>query len=127
MVPVRQIHGGTISRLAAFPRLLIEITIGPTSGHNFFTGLSMSLADGGVFIATHAAMKLDSLVELHVTLPNETLPIVTLARVCMALPYSSDDIDPGYVCAFVDIDKAALAPIRRFIAYVRAPLFFDVD
>jgi len=127
MQPVRQIQSGTISLLAAFPRLLIDIAIGPSTGHNFWTGLSQSLASGGVFLATHHAMKIDSLVELHVALPGEALPVVTLARVCMAIPYSSDDIEPGYVLSFVDIDKSALAPIRRFVANVRAPLFFDID
>ena len=100
MQPVRQIQGGTISRLAAFPRLLIDIVIGPSTGHNFWTGLSQSLASGGVFLATHHAMKIDSLVELHVVLPGEALPVITLARVRMAIPYSSDDVEPATALAF---------------------------
>lgn len=118
--------GAITTKNSRFPRLVVSVEISAATAHNFWTGLARNLSEGGVFVATHNHMRLGSLVELHMEIDGGEA-ISTIAIVKSMLPYSSDDIAPGLMLQFVDLDAATLSRIRAFVAETRAPLFFDID
>jgi hypothetical protein len=52
------------------PRVVAYLCIDLCSEHNFWTGLTMNISEGGVFVATHVMLDPGSLVGLHLELPN---------------------------------------------------------
>ena len=108
------------------PRTEVYASVDLSSEHNFWSGLSMNMSEGGLFVATHHAVPAGTRLLLHMMLPFESEPIVTLVEVRWTRGYSGqDDVPPGLGLQFVDTDAASLAKIRRFVATVREPLFYD--
>jgi len=96
------------------------------SDHNFWTGLTMNMSEGGVFIATHHEVPVGTKIVLHMSLPFEDEPIVTLGEVRWTRPFSNDtDAHPGIGVQFVGLEGPAFEKIRKFVADVREPLFFE--
>lgn len=108
------------------PRASAHVFIDVASEHNFWTGLTMNLSEGGVFVATHHVVPPGSLVSLHLDLPK-TERIVALGVVCWARPFSGDDdVPPGLGIQFTRIDALeSLAKIRKFVKNVRTPFLFE--
>jgi uncharacterized protein (TIGR02266 family) len=108
------------------PRAGVYVTMDVFSEHNFWTGLTLNVSEGGVFVATHHVVPPGTVVVLNMLLPYERDPIITLAEVRWIRDYSGqDDVPPGLGLRFIDTAGADLAKIRRFIATIREPLFFD--
>lgn len=108
------------------PRATVYAAVDLFSEHNFWSGLTMNMSDGGLFVATYHSMPVGTKLLLHMSLPFEDAPIVTIAEVRWTRGYSGqDDVPPGLGLQFVDTDASALAKIRRFVATVREPLFYD--
>jgi uncharacterized protein (TIGR02266 family) len=91
---------------------------------NFWTGLTMNISEGGVFVATHMLLPMGAMVVLNLTLEGET--IATLGQVRWTRDFCVDsDVPPGIGIQFVNLDKRMLFAIRRFMATVREPLLFE--
>ncbi len=102
------------------------VTIDVFSEHNFWTGLSMNLSMGGVFVATHQIVPVDTLLLLNIMLPFEAAPILAYGTVRWSRVSMSDsDIPPGIGVQFCHIEASSLAAIRRFVSEVREPLFYE--
>jgi uncharacterized protein (TIGR02266 family) len=113
-------HGRTSTRAA------VHVCVDLSSEHNFWSGLTMNMSDGGLFVATHNIVPVGTELVLNMVLPFESEPIVLLSEVRWTRPYSGqDDVPPGIGLRFVKPDASALAKIKRFVATVREPLFFD--
>src|SRR5947207_3310131 len=96
------------------------------SDHNFWTGLTMNMSEGGVFIATHHEVPVGTTIVLHMSLPFEDEPIVTLGEVRWARAFSNEsDTPPGVGVQFVGLDGNAAEKVKKFVATGRAPLFFE--
>jgi uncharacterized protein (TIGR02266 family) len=96
------------------------------SEHNFWSGLTMNMSEGGLFVATHNFVPVGAVLVLHITLGQEKEPLVLLAEVRWTRAYSGqEDVPPGLGLQFIDTDQAALAMIRKFVATIREPLFFE--
>lgn len=107
------------------PRAIAYLCIDLCSEHNFWTGLTMNISEGGVFVATHVMLEPGSLVGLHLELPNETR-IMTLGEVRWSRAYTGDDdVPPGLGIKFVGLDLSGLGAIRKFITTIREPLLFE--
>ncbi|MFO0735315.1 MAG: PilZ domain-containing protein [Labilithrix sp.] len=107
------------------PRAIAYLCIDLCSEHNFWTGLTMNISEGGVFVATHVMLPAGSLVGLHLELPSHKR-IMTLGEVRWSRTYSGDDdVPPGLGIKFVGLDLASLAAIRKFITTIREPLLFE--
>lgn len=107
------------------PRAIAYLCIDLCSEHNFWTGLTMNISEGGVFVATHVMLAPGSLVGLHLELPNHTR-IMTLGEVRWSRSYTGDDdVPPGLGIKFVGLDLSGLAAIRKFITTIREPLLFE--
>jgi uncharacterized protein (TIGR02266 family) len=118
-IPHERAHKRRSSRADAF--LCIDLC----SEHNFWTGLTMNLSEGGVFVATHHILPTGSLVALHLELPREKR-IMVLGEVKWSRDYTgNDDVPPGLGIQFVGLDAPAQAAIRRFIKTIREPHLFE--
>jgi uncharacterized protein (TIGR02266 family) len=96
------------------------------SEHNFWTGLTMNLSEGGVFVATHVILPPGSLVGLHLELPNHPRRIMTLGEVKWSRAYTGDDdVPPGLGIQFIGLDNDSLSAIRKFVKTIREPLLFE--
>ncbi len=106
------------------PRAIAYLCIDLCSEHNFWTGLTMNISEGGVFVATHVMLQPGSLVGLHLELPSQR--IMTLGEVRWSRSYTGDDdVPPGLGIKFVGLDLASLGAIHKFIATIREPLLFE--
>ncbi|MBX3216656.1 MAG: PilZ domain-containing protein [Labilithrix sp.] len=108
------------------PRANAYLCIDLCSEHNFWTGLTMNLSEGGVFVATHVSLPVGSLVGLHLELPRHPQRIMTLGEVRWSRAYTGDDdVPPGLGIQFVGLDEPTLRAIRRFVTTIREPLLFE--
>lgn len=106
------------------PRANAYLCIDLCSEHDFWTGLTMNISEGGVFVATHLLLDPGTLVSLHLALPSAR--VLTLGEVRWRREYSGDDdVPPGMGVRFVGLDAAALQALRNFIVTVREPLLFE--
>jgi uncharacterized protein (TIGR02266 family) len=102
------------------------ISVDVFSEHNFYTGLSMNMSEGGVFVATYNVAPVGSIVVIHMSLPFETEPVVMLAEVRWTRPPSDQpECPPGLGLQFVNPEPEALERVKRFVQTVREPLFFE--
>jgi uncharacterized protein (TIGR02266 family) len=109
-----------------FPRASVSLEIGVSSEHNFWSGITMNVSEGGVFIATHHDVPMGTVLSVSLTLPDGGEPVVALGEVRWARPYTGNaDAPPGLGVGFVDISEAALSRVRRFVKAVRDPLYFE--
>jgi uncharacterized protein (TIGR02266 family) len=107
------------------PRAIAYLCIDLCSEHNFWTGLTMNISEGGVFVATHMLLPVGSLVGLHLELPNQTR-IMTLGEVRWSRAFTGDDdVPPGLGIKFVGLDLGALSSIRKFVLTIREPILFE--
>jgi uncharacterized protein (TIGR02266 family) len=107
------------------PRAIAYLCIDLCSEHNFWTGLTMNISEGGVFVATHVLLPVGSLVGLHLELPNQTR-IMTLGEVRWSRAYTGDDdVPPGLGIQFVGLDLGSLSSIRKFVMTIREPILFE--
>ncbi|AKV00971.1 Signal recognition particle receptor protein FtsY [Labilithrix luteola] len=107
-------------------RASVYVNVDITSEHNFWTDMTMNIAEGGVFVATHQEVPLGTVLVVNMMLPRERAAIVAFAEVRWTRAYSGQaDVPPGLGLAFVHVEDDGLTRIRRFLATVREPLFFE--
>lgn len=107
-------------------RASVYVNVDITSEHNFWTDMTMNIAEGGVFVATHQEVPRGTVLVVHMMLPRERVALIALAEVRWTRAYSGQaDVPPGLGLAFVHVEGDGLERIRRFVATVREPLFFE--
>ena len=96
------------------------------SEHNFWSGLTMNMSEGGVFVATHAHVPNGTKLLLNLLLPFEKAPFVVQAEVRWSRAYTGQrDVPPGLGLRFCDANEEVLKKIRKFVATVREPLLYE--
>jgi uncharacterized protein (TIGR02266 family) len=103
-------------------RVFIEIEIGLTSESHIYTGLSLDVSTGGVFVATYEPSPPGTAVSVYFVLPDGY--VVNAEGVVRWTRAATEDASPGMGVAFVNISQDALAHISGFCAS-RPPLYFD--
>ena len=107
-------------------RLDIELAVDIESEHNFFAGFSANIAEGGIFVATHQARDVGSLLNISFTLPGDPAPIAASAVVRWVKQYhEGSDGSPGLGLEFLSIAPHDVERIQAFIERERAPLFWE--
>lgn len=110
------------------PRASVQVAVDIASEHNFWTGITMNISEGGVFVATHRLEPKGASLVVELTLPEDEKPILALAEVRWTRDYTeSSDAPPGLGLKFVSIDSSALERIRAFVERVREPILFEPD
>lgn len=108
--------------LRQFPE---RVDIRPWTDHNFFTGFTGTLSDGGLFVATYRPLPPGEEVEVVFTLPELDCPCAAVMQVQWVRDYNPDrpEVVPGMGLRFVRMDARVQAAIERFMA-AREPLFY---
>ena len=98
------------------------------SEHNFYTGLTQDLSNGGLFVATHNIRPIGEHVHLHFTLPTSRDPIEAMTEVrwirSAAVPGGGGEAGMGLM--FLQLQPQAKEAVRAFLKK-RESLFYDVD
>lgn len=106
------------------PRFPIEIEVTLRSEHNFFTGFTENISEGGLFIATHQLKPVGFRFQVTFTL-EDAQPIELLCEVRWIRPYHENlDVPAGMGVRFVDIAPETEALITAFLN-AREPIFYE--
>jgi uncharacterized protein (TIGR02266 family) len=103
-------------------RVFIEVEIGLTTESHIYTGLSLDVSTGGVFVATYEAAPPGTAVMLYFVLPDGH--VVNAEGVVRWTRAQSGDSPPGIGVAFTRISEESVRHIASFCAS-RPPLYFD--
>lgn len=109
-------------------RVDVEIGVDFKSEHNFYTGLTQNISEGGLFIASDNMRRVGEHIRIRFTLPDDPLAIEADARVVWTREHSTlfrRDGAHGYGIKFIDLAPAAAESIQAFIKR-REPIFFDL-
>lgn len=104
--------------------LTVEVTL--ESEHNFYTGLTDNISEGGLFVATGAPPPLGSEVGFELVL-GERRFLVT-GRVCWLRDHRTASVDAPEGCGirFTQLEEGAVEAITAFVR-ARDTLFYDED
>ena len=107
------------------PRVEIHVEVTMESDHNFYTGLSSNVSEGGLFVATHAAPPLGTrlLVRFMLDGGGQVQAVAPGWKVPTLLLWAGSDrcVAPAGSAAF-----AAAAPANIVRAQAFAPLFHEI-
>ena len=92
---------------------------------HFYTGLSGSIGEGGIFIATFDQKPINAKIAVSFTLPTgETIITRGLVRWLREYNPANPDVAPGMGVRFFELTAADKAAIERYLEK-RAPIFYD--
>ncbi len=114
--------------LRSHKRLSFEVEVNLTTKHNFFTGHSQNISEGGLFLATDESLPVGTPIDLTIHLP-EQIPIEAPGEVRWLQnnkQFSSPGLSPGVGVAFTGLNKGDQRVLEQFIK-LRAPLRRDGD
>ncbi len=118
-------HVAAASERREADRVVLEVELGLASDSNFYTGLTMDVSTGGVFVATYQLLSMGALVELAFDLPGGHRVKVD-GEVRWLRQSSANDSMPGMGIAFGALQRDDLEAIEAFCR-ARTPLYHDVD
>jgi uncharacterized protein (TIGR02266 family) len=103
----------------------LEVTLsGP---HTFFSGFTMDISKGGLFIATHRVFPIGTEFLLKLAIAGNDLEILTeVVWVRNVNNYDISGEPPGMGLKFIDIDDKALEVISKFVLK-KDPLLYDTE
>lgn len=106
-------------------RLNVELDVTLASEHNFFSGFTQNISEGGLFIATHDYVDVGS--EMDIKLHVAGREIRSRGRVAWLRDYneSAPDTSPGMGVEFIGLTPADAAAIEAFLRK-REPMFYDI-
>ncbi|WP_375742732.1 TIGR02266 family protein [Corallococcus interemptor] len=105
-------------------RVRMHTTIDTRSDSNFFTGFSMDISEGGIFIATVEAVPRGTPVELDFTLPGgRPLTVNGVVRWARDGNDRTPDLMPGVGVQFTTLPPEVAHAISSFVA-TRDPMFY---
>lgn len=113
---------GSDRRAGTDKRVFIEVEIGLSTESQIYTGLSLDVSTGGVFVATYEPAPPGTMVQLYFVLPDGH--VVNAEGVVRWTRVATAEAAPGMGVAFVTISSESLEHIARFCAS-RPPLYFD--
>lgn len=113
---------GTERRTSRDKRVHVEVEIGLTSESHIYTGLSLDVSTGGLFVATYEPASPGTAVSLSFVLPDGH--VVNAEGVVRWTRAATEDAPPGMGVAFAHISRESLERIAAFCAS-RPPLYFD--
>jgi uncharacterized protein (TIGR02266 family) len=104
---------------------VVEVSF--ASEHNFWTGFTRDLSEGGVFLATPREVPVGTIVQFELRLPDTTTPWEVRAEVrwTRAQDAAGPDSPPGIGVRFIDLDAALEARIAAFVGQTRDTMFYD--
>jgi uncharacterized protein (TIGR02266 family) len=107
-------------------RIAVSVEVSMHTEHNFYTGITENISEGGLFIATHDIVPMGTLVDMTISLPEKS-PIEASGEVRWVRELSdlTEDMSPGVGVQFGDLKDQDKATIEEFIRS-RSPLLYEV-
>jgi uncharacterized protein (TIGR02266 family) len=109
-------------------RVPLELEVTLESEHNFYSGITDDISEGGIFVATHTPPPRGSTVEMTLKLPGVKEPFLVKGIVRWVREYkaSCDGSPPGCGLQWQELSNEALIHIRGFVSH-RETIFYDTD
>jgi uncharacterized protein (TIGR02266 family) len=112
----------TVKREQARVRMQVKIDYG--SENNFYSGFSMDISNGGVFIATVKLVAIGTPMDLFFRLPSgEGIEAQGVVRWVREVDDNRPEMMPGLGVQFVNLTPEAKAAVEGFVSN-RDPMFF---
>lgn len=117
------------SELRGSMRVSLKVEIGVHSETNFYTGFTMNISTGGLFVATHVPAKVGEVIPVSFTLPNSSKTLEAMGEVCWSREYNPlyPDTHPGMGLRFKGLSEEDEKTINDYIANYREPYFHPDD
>jgi uncharacterized protein (TIGR02266 family) len=109
------------------PRISLEVDIGGYSDSNFFTGFSMDISEGGLFVATYDIPPLGTKVNLNFKIPGG--PVLCIDGIVKWIREYNDrnhEMIPGAGISFTKLSKKDAHIINDYMTH-NNPLFYDEE
>lgn len=108
-------------------RVPFEVEINVESDHNFYTGFTQNISEGGLFIATSKLLPLGSKIAFSFRLGanTETVHVYGIVRWHREHTRFTEDAPSGMGVQFVDLQPGVTDHINQFIRRQRDTIFFD--
>ena len=106
------------------PRVEIQVEVTMESDHNFFTGLSSNVSEGGLFVATNAVPPIGTRLVVRFALEGQPEHIDAVGEVCWVRDARSADFPAGFGLRFLKISDEALDRVAHFVA-ARDSIFYE--
>ncbi len=104
----------------------LEVHVNATSEHNFYTGFTQNISEGGLFVATSQIHELGAQLEFTFTLHPDPDPITVRGVVrWMRESHGFTDGPAGMGVMFTEVSELAKARINDFIRRRRESIFYD--
>ena len=105
--------------------LTVEVTL--ESEHNFYTGVSNDISEGGVFVASYMPPPVGSMVELSLMLPgsSEAFTMMGIVRWVRDIKAACEGYPAGCGIEWVDVSEPAMRLIQRFV-HQRETILYEV-
>jgi uncharacterized protein (TIGR02266 family) len=110
------------------PRRDVEVEIGFQSETNFFTGLSMDVSTGGLFVASYDIPPVGTEVNVNFNLPGGPMMSLNgIVRWVREFNPVTPDMVPGFGVSFVNLSPVEEAAINDYLARNSPLLYEDVS
>ena len=109
------------------PRITFEVEVTLESEHNFFTGFTQNISEGGIFVATPNLLPIGTVVEFSFRLDPYPEKITARGDVRWLREGSSSGADApsGIGIQFVDLHPLIAERVNDFINRQRETIFYD--
>ena len=106
--------------------LQFELKVSGDSSHNFYTGLTNNISEGGLFIATEQLIDIGTVIAFQFMLPGmaEAIPLDGIVRWVRASDGFNDDLESGMGVQFTNLTPNLKERIHDFIEQ-RDSIFYD--
>jgi uncharacterized protein (TIGR02266 family) len=106
------------------PRVELQVEVTLQSDHNFYTGLSSNVSEGGLFVATHDLPSIGTRLVVRFELGGSPEPIDAVGEVCWLREARSPDFPAGFGLRFLKISNESLSRVASFVA-TRESIFYE--
>jgi uncharacterized protein (TIGR02266 family) len=118
----------SVEELRVHARAILEIEVTLESDHNFWTGITHDISEGGIFLATYASPPRGTEVSLELRLPDVDAPfalhgVVLWVREAAA---AGEGAPAGCGLRWTGLSEEARHAIARFVAE-RETIYFDTE
>lgn len=109
------------------PRVPFQVEITVESDHNFYTGFTQNISEGGLFIATPKLLPVGTKIAFtfRVDATTEPVSVYGVVRWLRESSRLTEDAPPGMGVQFSDLPPAIEDRINQFIRRQRDTIFYD--
>jgi uncharacterized protein (TIGR02266 family) len=106
------------------PRVEFQVEVTLESDHNFYTGLTSNVSEGGLFVASESLPPIGTRLVIRFALGDSPEHIDAVGEVRWLRDVRSSDFPRGFGLRFLEISAAALDRVVAFVAG-RESIFFE--